>query len=192
MLRYKDDPTSASIAYVGIALFIGALLFTTVGPKPTTLGLALKNSREQIKVQNQMEDMKKSLDKATAYTQQFAWSQDSQRVAPLTVTTVTALAKSNGLQLVGVRPQRADESAKPNQLPFAITVSGPYPAVMAFTQQLEAPKNRLVVNIFQLTTADANSNKVTATIGAVAYLIPPPPAPEPKETTPKKEPPTHA
>jgi hypothetical protein len=185
MIRYKDDPTAAGLAFTGLVLLLGALLFMTLYPKPSTGGLAARARNAEFKVQLDKASIQQRLDASLDYTRKMAWNTEAQRVTPATVQVVTSLAKKNGLQLVGVRPQKVDDAGKPNRLPFLITVAGPYPAVMAFADALRDPINKLTISSLQLTASDANTNAVTGTIGTVAYVMPPPPPVKPKESAPR-------
>ena len=173
IFRYRDDPTSASIAYLGVALLVGALVFILVGPKPSTAGMAVTNRKAQAKINREIGEARQKTAESENFARRVGWNMEPQRVTPLTVQTVTSLARQNGVQLMGVRPQRVDAKALPNQLPFVITVSGGYPGVVAFTRQLEKSQNKLVITSVQITSADANTNLVTATVGALGYIIPP-------------------
>lgn len=182
IFNYRDDPTVAALAIAGVVLLTGGLLFMLVGPKPNTDGLAAQQRKDAFKIELATKVAEKDLNAANATIATKSFSDPAQRVVPLTVQTVTALAKKHQVELAQVRPQKLNEQGIPQQLPFLITVTGSYPAVISFGRELENPTYRLAMSSIQINSADANSDKVTGNFGVVAYLVPPPKVDEVKTT----------
>ena len=56
------------------------------------------------------------------------------------------------------------------QLPFLIGVDGSYPNVVAFVKDIETKGTKLALSQVQLSSSDGTTDKVSASIGVVAYV----------------------
>jgi hypothetical protein len=172
VIRYREDPTAAILTGSAIVLMVGALAFMFLAPRPSAED-AVRRQKDKIfqaRLAAQTAEQKTAL--AASYVGTHAWAGSADEVSPAALTRVTSLAKSRGLNLLSFRPQRAAESAVVTQLPFLATVEGTYPSVMAFTRDLETEASRLVVTSVMISSTDASSDRVTASIGLLAFINP--------------------
>ncbi|MCC7434966.1 MAG: type 4a pilus biogenesis protein PilO [Methanoregulaceae archaeon] len=97
------------------------------------------------------------------------WTQPADEVAAATMAKVTSLAQGRNLKVIAFRPQRTVDDAGVVRLPYQVTLEGPFPQVIGFLQGLETSKFRAIVSTVQIASSDGATDKVTATIGVVAY-----------------------
>jgi hypothetical protein len=173
MIRYKEDPSTTIIFIFGVLLLVGATLFMTVGPQPTTAGLAKQRKDAELKVQVEARKAQDDLAVTQVRLSAGTWAGQTQEVGPAALARVTQIANARSLKLVAFRPQRANEKTKPVQLPYLVTVEGSYPNVLEFIRSVDGAGTKLAVSLVQISSSDANSDRVTANIGIVAYLADP-------------------
>lgn len=125
---------------------------------------------------NQETDLYKDIDKlrddvslTRTRNLQRLWTQPADQVAAAAMAKVTQLAQAQSLKVLAFRPQRVQEAPGVTILPYQISMEGYFPKVMAFIRSMETPNVRLPVINVQIASADGASDKVTATIGIVAY-----------------------
>jgi Tfp pilus assembly protein PilO len=155
---------------LAVALLAVALAVVLFVPRPTTNGLAGRLQRDTLRAQIAIKDAKKSSADAEARVKETTWTGDPKQIPPAALAKVSTLATQRGLKLVAFRPQRTNEAGVFRQLPFLVTVEGPYPSITKFCQDIDQPSSRLAVDLIQIASADAASNAVTASVGLVAYV----------------------
>lgn len=167
--RTKSDAATSVAILAALTILVGTGIFMIFVPKPTTAGLAAGKSRsekELIARLNKIEADKKLL--VTQVTN-HTWPLKTEEVGPKALESITAFAQKHRLKLMAFRPQKPAEVNNLTQLPFVISIEGPYPAIMRFTKELESPALKLGTNLVQISGTDPNSDLVSATIGVVAY-----------------------
>jgi Tfp pilus assembly protein PilO len=97
------------------------------------------------------------------------WTQDPDQVAATSMAKITTLAAAKGLKLIAFRPQRAQDDGVVNRYPYLVALEGTYPNVVAFLGALETPGSKLAVSQVQIAANDGATDKVSATVGVVAY-----------------------
>ena len=181
--RYREDPTTATMMAVGVLLLIGSALFMLLAPPPSTAGLAVKKRDAEFKVKLETQKAQQALGQSNAFIAMRTWPESEDQISATVLARVSQFARNRGIKLIQLRPQRSDPKAVPPQLPFLVTVEGAYPSVVQFARDLEGSSTKLVVNLVTLSSADASTDKVTGTIGLVAYMKPQ----KPEQPTPPKE-----
>lgn len=172
VIRKGDDPATIAMVIVAMVVLASTLILLIAVPKPSTYGLQRKyrNRAFELSLLNKRAEGNLAQKQKTVISQ--TWSIPEQKVGPTALANVTALVKKNGLHMVSFRPQRRNDEASFVQLPYLLTIDGPYPSVMALCRQLEDPSAKLAVSLVQIASAEETSDRVTASIGLVAYLSP--------------------
>jgi Tfp pilus assembly protein PilO len=170
--RHKENVPASFIALSAILVMAATLLFMLFYPQPTTKGLAEKTRRERMKSLMLTREAKERLALAQATVQANTWPGDAETVAPTAMARLTAMATRRNVKRTGFRPQRTGTSGNLTTLPFLVTVEGPFPQVVEFARDIESAGSRLALNMFQVTTTDDSSDRVTATLVVMAYLRP--------------------
>lgn len=179
MISFKTKKeTIASVALIfGVVLLLVSFVFMLL-PKPQPANTRTGINTKLTKLRIETKDARKKTAEIKAEIAPLLWQGDPATVSPAALNALTQMAAKYRVKLVTFRPQRALDDQGLTQLPFTVALDGPYPAILAMVQELEAPTSRFVVSVFQANGADGATDRVTATIGAVAYL-----EPAKKETT---------
>ncbi|HEY0866510.1 MAG TPA: type 4a pilus biogenesis protein PilO [Fimbriimonas sp.] len=177
LIRKGDDPATMALMLLAVGT-MGATLVTMLAvPKPDIRSLERRFKSREYSTQNLVDKASDNLKKRRATVVTQTWNVPEQQVGPAALASATRLVNRNKLNLISFRPQRRGEDGSFVQLPYLLTVDGSYPAVLSLVKSLENPNTKLAVSLVQVTSADAGSDRVTASIGLVAYLTP-------KESTP--------
>ncbi len=172
MMRAKADTKATTTLYGFAAVLLAGSLVGLVWPKPTTKA-AVNNERvktAQWKAAKEKAGTATLIAKATVISR--TWSEQPAAIQDKVLTLTATLAKKRGLSFIRLLPQRVSLSDPLEQYPFLLVVEGPFPKVAALEKDLELPANRLAVSLFQITSSDSESDKVSASIGLVAHRIP--------------------
>lgn len=152
-----------------LVIMVGAGLFMAFAPTPKP-SLSPDQVRSQTnKAKIAIKTAQKNIDVAKKVIAKQTWPGTSEEVLPLALQKVATIAQSHHLKIVGFHPQNVITAPNISLVPLIINVDGPFTSVIAFARELETPGTNLNVNLMQLATADQESNKVTASIGIVAY-----------------------
>lgn len=170
--RFRQDPLAAILGISATVMLAGTLAFMLFAPKPTTKGMAAKFDKQAFQTRLEIKTAQQHLTASKDFVARQTWTGATQDIDGVVMSQVSRLSQAKGLKLVQLRPQRPDPKATPVQLPFLVTLEGPYPAVVSFLSDLENPSTRLAINLVQISAAEASSDKVTANVGLVAYQNP--------------------
>lgn len=176
MIDFRDRESFApNLVMIASVIALAGGLVLQLLPPPSDPGLYSRT-------RNQKTDAllnKKKIDELLVTTEQgvdkLTWTGLTQDVNSSILIKLNALIKKHGLKLGSIRPQRSNTVDAINTIPYLVIVEGPFPKVLSFAREIEKPVNKMAVNSFQCTSADTNSDRVTGTITAVAYLNPKPP-----------------
>lgn len=128
-----------------------------------------QNTKRDQQYDDSIEKLRLELTTSRAKNATRLWTQAADEIAAATMAKVTSLAQSRGLRVVAFRPQRIQEDTGIIRLPYQATLEGPFPQIMGFVQDLETSKFKTIVSTIQIASADGASDKVSSTIGLVAY-----------------------
>ncbi|MEZ0325116.1 MAG: hypothetical protein ACAH95_04360 [Fimbriimonas sp.] len=183
-IRYREDPTATIVTAAAIVLLVGSATFMFLAPRPSEAA-ATKKLRVRIATAANATDAARSrAAKADAFVATNSWTGNVEEISPTALARVTQLARKRGLNLLSFRPQRASTTTLPVQLPYLATVEGTYPAILQLTRDLETKGSRLVVSSIMVSSTDAASDRVTASIGLVAFINPAVTTPAPPKEKP--------
>lgn len=176
-MNLKDNDLKAGgiLTITSIVLLVGALGFTVflrTGHGPSTKGLKKKANSNQVQIAGAIKKAEETKKRAKANLSKVVWQATPEAVSSKTLNDVASLTKKYKLNLVASRPLRRVDTPEMIQLPWQIVVEGAFQDVVGFERELEDPANRLAVNLFQLASGDATSDKVSATVGVIAFVDP--------------------
>ena len=171
--KTKAD-TGASVAIIAaLVIMVATIAYSLLIPAPSTEGVANGPQRSIREIEDQIKQGDEQLTEKTTYVQSKIWDVPLDDIGPKALQSVTKFAQEAKIKLVAFRPQKPTDVNGLTQLPFLISLEGGYPGVMQFLRKLEAGNVKLAINSAQIASSDANSDTVTATVGAVVYTIPP-------------------
>ena len=179
--KAKDEIGTTVAAGLGILGLIGVLAYMLLVPPPSQELDTQAQLNEQKEIVESVDDAKAKLAVANAVISKQTWATPVPEVESTTLSKLSSLARANGVKLTGLRPQRQTMAGELEAIPFVLSAEGSFPTVMAFVKAVENPENKLAVNLVQLTSSEGDSDKVTATVGLMAFRM------EPKEL-PKENP----
>jgi len=173
MMRAKADTKATTTTLYGLAaLLLAGSLVGLVWPKPTAKAAVIKERTQTTKEKAARSTAETETLVAKAAVISRTWTEQPASIQDKVLTLTATLAKKRGLNFVRLQPQRVSLAEPLEQYPFLLVVEGPFPKVAELERDLELPANRLAVSLFQITSSDSESNKVSASIGLVAHRIP--------------------
>ena len=158
------------LSVLSVVVLVSSLLFVLFVPKPSTKGLAAKDRTARSKILTATKFAKDNIDAADKVLVHTVWQETPELVGPKALAKVSKYAQDHRIKLSAFRPQKQIDGVL-IQLPFVITVEGSFSDVMEFEKELEKPENKLAVNMVQLASADAASDKVSGNLYVLAYLV---------------------
>jgi hypothetical protein len=171
--RNKADVGPSVAIILAILVMIGTLVFVLL-PKPKVAMTKRAIDKVALDSRLNIKKAKEAAERDEAFVAQYVWTGPASQVAPVALARATKLSADHHVKLVAFRPQRPTDADGFTQLPFQISVEGPFPAVAAMLKELETPQGQLCVNLVQVSAAEGDTDKVSATIGTIAFLKPTP------------------
>jgi len=171
MINFKDqDERPTSMVMVGSLLIIlGSVAFMALAPKPAPALTEVQIRKQKNAAKIAIKTAQEQIDAATATIENSTWSGTPEEVLPLALQKVASMAQTHHLKVVGFHPQTVIVAPSITLIPCIVNVDGAFVNVVSFEKDIEAQGTNLVVNLMQMATADQESNKVTGSIGIVAY-----------------------
>lgn len=167
--KAKDELGTTVAAVIGILGLVAVLVYVLVVPEPPDRLSRSGHVKEQQEIVQQVSDSRKQLASAQASVEKHTWTSLPQEIQAASLDKVSSLARANGVKLLGFRPQRTGTAGELETIPFVLTAEGAFPDVMSFIAAVENPDNKLAANLVQLSSAEGDSDKVTATVGVMAF-----------------------
>lgn len=171
MSRPKDsrDITVTAIFALAILVMIGTGVFMLAVRPPSLTTAQRLHDENRDKTESQAFAAAKNAKEQAAAIVPRVWALPQDQIGPAALAKVTTFAKAHQVKLTSFRPQRVADADGLTQIPFMMTLDGAYPNVVAFVKDIEASDSRLAVNQVQLSSSDGATDKVSASIGLVAY-----------------------
>lgn len=171
-----DNPWDLTLAVslVVLALAIGFLAVPT--PRPVDPTVALKKSLQTSQAATTKAGALAAAGRARVVNR--TWSLGPEAMGVQVLGAVTRAAERRHLEVSNFTVGRTIEAVGLRQIPFAVTLAGPFPDVLAAMAELEKPTSKLVVGGVKLTpnatvsTTDeiGTVGRVTATLALTAFL----------------------
>ena len=162
------DPVSTGVMGVAVALLLGLIIFLVVVPRPT-VKIATSSGPDPAIAAITKDN--KDLAAVHAEIDSHIWNEDPDDIAPQALKIFTDLATKNKITVTSFRPQKEMPADPLQMLPFFAAVQGEFPDMARFTKALQT-NPKLALSLLQIASADASTDKVTASIGLVAYIDP--------------------
>lgn len=163
----ENSWTKLSLA--AIAVMALTVVAYWVFPVPALKQVTQIRRNQQTELFKDIDKVKDDVSLTRIRNQQRLWVQPADQVAAAAMAKVTQVALAQSLKVLAFRPQRVQEVAGVTILPYQVSLEGYFPKVMAFVRTMETPSGRLPVVNVQIAASDGASDKVTATIGIVAF-----------------------
>lgn len=168
---------SSNKTWRGFCLTMGVVIFALVGayalaPRPMDKRTDADRAAQAAKVKDETAALALRYDEAKAQAARFLWTESPDAIAPKALSIVTEAANKNQLKINAFRPQKPTTSGELEELHYVVAIEGRFPTVATFLKSVETPDNRLAVDLFQVTSADGATDRVTATVGLVAFREP--------------------
>ena len=170
-MNFKDeDERPISFIMAGsILVIICSVIFMILSPKPAPALTENQVRKQKSKANIAIKDALKSIDAAKKTIANRTWTGTPEEVLPIALQKVATMAQAHHLKIVGFHPQTVIVAPSITLIPCVVNVDGSFVNVVAFEKDIEGDSTNLTVNLMQLATADQETNKVTASIGVVAY-----------------------
>ncbi len=171
MSKLTPDRLFVLIPIVAIIASLVAGIVLLFPKDPVRVSAADQKRREMAII----EDASKVARQGEAYAEQIqelTWVEQPEQVEPRALDIVSRVADRSRTKILGFRPQRTVLSGGLEQLPFLVTLEGSFPNILTTARDLGTRSNRLAVTSIQVASADAASDRVTATVGIVAFRLP--------------------
>ncbi|MFN3730072.1 MAG: type 4a pilus biogenesis protein PilO [Fimbriimonadaceae bacterium] len=161
--------------YVTVLSLVATLLmvvWTLLYPAPDPEENIGRYRREERQILENVETVRNQALALREVTDVAVWRVGPDLVAPAVLDEITALAKKHDIKLVAFRPQKTVDRDPLIQLPMTITLDGGFGKVSAMINDLDQPRNKVAMNLIQISSADGASDRVTATVGISAFIDP--------------------
>lgn len=167
--RNRNDTIASTLGILGVIILVGCLYWMTLPlPKVTAADIA-DNAGKEAQLDQQLVNATKNGAKDQESIEPLLWTGQIDSVTPQVFGKITELVKKEKLKLIALRPQKPEDTMGLTQIPFGITVDGPYTNTMQLVKDLEAPETKLAVTLVQVNSADAATDHVTGTINIAAF-----------------------
>jgi len=157
------------VAFAALVCLAAIAIFDLVVPKP----IAPSKHQQQLQKQTLMRTIEihqQDANAAKAEVARYIWQvSKTDEIGAKSLASVTGLALKHHVSLLGFRPQKSISQDNLTQLPYLIILEGDFPGVSAFLSDLENIQTKLAINMVQVSSSEANTDRVNANIGVIAY-----------------------
>ena len=171
--KNKDELSTNVVICVSLVVLVAAGACMKFMPQPVAPSQR-QNSNARRKITRTIESIKSKITVVTKELTAQTWPGQPEEIRPVALKQVNGLLQNHHLKLVGFHSQKPIEQPNITLVPFIVSVDGGFLNVMAFAKDLERSGTKFAVNLFQVSSADQGSDKVTASIGLTAYQLPKP------------------
>lgn len=170
-MKSQRTPGAKALSFIPFISLIAILggLFMAFKPKPTPRAELAKARQERLSIHEKTAALRTQLETVTSTVAARIWIGTPDEVENRAMARVNSLARESGLRIIAFRPQRRTELEGLGSQPFVLAVEGKFPAVVGFASRLGTPDTKLAVTQLQVSSADAASDTVNATLGISAY-----------------------
>ena len=171
MINFKDrqDVGPSAVIAASLLLLLVTLVYMVVVPKPTSAGLASGRARSLKKLRMDTANAQASGESSRARTAERLYEGDEENVTARVLAGLNGRAQRVNVQIAAFRPQKAQPIAGVVELPLTLTVTGPYPRLLAFLKTLQTADSKVVLRSVQAAAAGGATNAVTATVGVSVF-----------------------
>ncbi|MFN8140116.1 MAG: hypothetical protein U0R49_10000 [Fimbriimonadales bacterium] len=160
-----------SLTVVSLIAIVGAS-YAILRPLPSATEQIQKLRAQELKLREETDNLKKRAVLAGAKVNQYLSVGTPDEIETQATNRINEVAKAHGLRVVAVRPQKAGLVGPLFEQPLIVAVEGRFTGVVGFAAELGTPTSKLAVTQLQVTSADAGSDLVNATLGLLALSEP--------------------
>lgn len=157
-----------------LVAMLGFIVYHEVYPPLTAKQGAAGSRATEQKLRTEIASLNSQAVAAQKTSDLLVWKVKMDDIGPAALDLVTAAAKTHKVTVVAFRPQKPIELVGLTQMAFTVSLDGTYPSVSALVNDLEKSESKLTVSLVQLAAQDGASDRVNATIGISAFLVPVP------------------
>ena len=173
MITSTTEKTWNAVALIALVCLAALAVFDLVVPKPVAPSKHAQTVQKQLLMRT-IEIHQQDANAARTEVARYIWqAKKTDEIGAKSLSAITALATKHKVSLLGFRPQKASVQDSLTQLPYLIILEGDFPGVTAFLNDLENIQTKLAINMVQVSSSEANSDRVNANIGVIAYTMPP-------------------
>lgn len=174
-LSLGPEAAPTLLKVTGALVLVGTLGYAVLVPAPSVGNLHLKTQAKLLKIKLETKEAEEKRNEDLLLFSQRKSQLPPDAIGPNALSRITDFARANGLTLAGFRPQRTvDTAAGLTEYPYQIAVQGPFPAVVKLARMVEERTRDISVVGFQASSADAESDRVAATVTIAIFRDPPP------------------
>lgn len=165
----KQERVWLAVTMVAAVMLVCVLLFDQLAatPKPKT---SPKKHRDQLAFAaaeiDRIEERSAEVEEKQA---KGLWTGNPEKIGAAVLSRINREAGAAKVKLIAFRPQRVEQDADLQHVPFLVLVEGPYPEVLQFVRSLETPEGKIAVHLLQFSSSDGTTDRVNASIGLTAF-----------------------
>lgn len=172
MLDFKDQklmPLSVA-AVIGFIIMIANLGFIWTIKKPAK-ATKVNPRISQLKQANDAIVLAgRSKKEAEKEVNGMVWTISVEELGPTALGAVNKMIDPKKLKVTSFRPQRALPVKGLTMVPYTLSVEGSFLDVVSLARNIDKDPNKMSVTMLQISSADANTDKVAATINLTAFV----------------------
>ncbi len=157
------------VSGAAVVIMAGVTLAHFLVPIPSLGKVVQAHKNEETKLNASISKLRDDVTTMKVENSKRVWTQPADQVSAAAMSLVTKAAQSRNLKVIAFRPQRTQDDSGVTRLPYLVSLEGSFPNVLQFVKSIENPATKLAVQSVQLASADGASDKVSATVGVVAY-----------------------
>jgi Tfp pilus assembly protein PilO len=157
------------LSLVSLAVTLAFMLFFLLHP-PSAAGVVKGRTKTSRSIQSDIDKLKRRSAQIQQEVRPLLWTRPADEVTAALLNSVTREANRRNLKLTAFRPQKPQEFAGVTELPFVLSISGPYSVVAGMIRLLDDPSERMAMRSVQIAASESDSSVVTATLAISAYL----------------------
>lgn len=154
---------------VGVVALVGLGLFDWLMPRPQLQGAVAKQRADIPVLEREVRELRERVGSLRTEQNELLWEVGDGEIGPAALAKVSGVAKKAGIRLTSFRPQRVQEEGELVRLSYMVAVDGGFPALARFVRELENSGAKLAVSSVQISAADGATDRVTASVGLIAY-----------------------
>lgn len=168
-MTFASSSYLSRASLLAVVALVGLGLFDWLMPRPQLQGAVTKQRSDIVVLQRDVRDLRGRVESLRAEKDKVLWQVGDDQIGPATLAKVSDVAKKAGVRLTSFRPQRVQEEGDLVRLSFVVAVDGGFPALARFLRDMENSDRRLAVSSVQISAADGATDRVTASVGLIAY-----------------------
>lgn len=144
--------------------------FHFLAPMPSAANETKRHHATEVKLKEETARLMAQISSDRAFVESAFFDAIPEQLGSEVMGKIDALSQKFNVKVQALRPQRVVSSHGIQKYPYSVVVQGAFPKVAAFLNQIQNKETKLALNSVQITSADGETDNVTATIGIAAFL----------------------